>query len=91
MPHSQSAEKRMRQNVKCRTRNRAIKSALATRRRRFGEAVADGDVGKAETAFKAAQKAFDQARSKGTVHRNAAARKISRMTRKLSALKAPKA
>ena len=91
MPQSRSAEKRVRQNVRRRTRNRAIKSALTTRRRRFGEAVADGDVGKAEAALKAAQKAFDQAGAKGTVHKNAAARKISRMARKLAALKTPEA
>jgi len=91
MPHSRSATKRARQNVKRRTRNRAIKSALTTRRRHFSEAVADGDVGKAEAAFKEAQKALDKARAKGTVHKNAAARKVSRMTRKLQALKAPKA
>ncbi len=91
MPQSRSAAKRVRQNLRRRTRNRAIKSALTTRRRHFSEALADADVGKAEAALKAAQKAFDQASAKGTVHKNTAARKISRMARKLAALKTPEA
>ncbi|NIA22296.1 MAG: 30S ribosomal protein S20 [Anaerolineaceae bacterium] len=91
MPHTKSAKKRVRQNIKRRDRNRAIKSALTTRRRHFTAALSDGDIEKSEAALSAAQKAFALAGAKGTLHKNTASRKISRMARKLAALKAAKA
>ena len=76
MPHTNSAKKRVRQNIKCRDRNRAVKSALTTRRHHFAEALSDGDVEKAEAALSVAQKAFAQAGAKGPLHKNTASRKI---------------
>ncbi|MBN2582099.1 MAG: 30S ribosomal protein S20 [Planctomycetes bacterium] len=91
MPHTRSAKKRVRQNAKRQMRNRAVKSALSTRRRHFSEALTAGDAEKAEQTLRTAQKAFAQAGAKGTIHKNTAARKISRMAKKLQALKTSKA
>lgn len=91
MPHSPSAKKRLRQNLKARTRNRETRSRLSTLRRRFSEALAEGDLTQAEAALHTAQKAFDQAGAKHVIHKNTAGRKIARMCRKLKAAKAAKA
>ena len=91
MPQTASAKKRMRQNVKRHARNKAVKSALATRRRKFKELVAAGQVEEAAKAFLTAQKAFGRAGTKGPLHKNTAARKVSRMARQLAALKAGQA
>jgi small subunit ribosomal protein S20 len=88
MPHTQSAKKRLRQNQKRQVLNRAVKSRLSTLRRRFNEALLVGDTAKAQEALTTAQKAFDQAGAKGTIHKNNAARKVSRMSRRLQAAKA---
>jgi len=91
MPHTASAKKRMRQNEKHRLRNKAAKSKLATKRRGFAALVAAGDAEGAAKALREAQKTFDQAGAKRTVHRKNASRKVSRMARQLAALKAAKA
>ncbi len=88
MPHTSSAKKRLRQNEKRHLQNKSVKSMLSTRRRRFVETVSSGDVASAEESLRLAQKAMDQAGSKGTIHKNTAARRISRLTKQLNALKA---
>jgi small subunit ribosomal protein S20 len=87
MPHTASAKKRMRQNLKRHAQNKAVKSLLATKRRQFKETIVAGDADKAASAFVAAQKAFAQAGVKGPLHKNTAARKVSRMAKQLAALK----
>jgi len=88
MPHTAGAKKRLRQNVKRRTRNRSARSRLATLVRRFTESLAAGDLATAEQALRTAQKAADQTGAKRIIHKNTAARTISRMARKLQAAKA---
>ncbi len=91
MPHTASAKKRLRQNVKRHLRNKAAKSKLATKRRGFAALVAAGDIEGAAKALREAQKTFDQAGSKRTVHKKNASRKVSRMAKQLAAMKAAKA
>jgi len=80
MPHSASAKKRHRQNLRNRERNRAAKSAVKTSIRRVLEAVASGDSKLAGERLRAAAKTADQAAAKGTIHRNRAARIKSRLS-----------
>jgi len=87
MPQSASAKKRLRQNVKRQARNRAVKSRLATLRRRFNEALASGDLAKAGESLRATQKALDQAGAKRVIHKRSAARRVSRMYKMLAAAK----
>jgi small subunit ribosomal protein S20 len=53
------------------------------------EAVANKDVEAAKAALTIAIPKWDKAASKGVIHRNNAARKISRLTRKVNAIMAP--
>ncbi len=87
MPHTKSAKKRLRQNLKRRARNRAVKSALKTQIRKVREAIQAGDLGKAEAEFRLAAKKADQAAAKRIIHPNKAARIKSRLAAKIRALK----
>lgn len=88
MAHSLSAKKRIRQNVKCRALNRARKVQIKQVTRDFDEAVTSGDAAKGAEAMKAAAKKIDQVAAKGAIHKNTAARKKSRLQKKLNALSA---
>jgi small subunit ribosomal protein S20 len=83
MPHSLSAAKRARQNVRRRTQNRALIRRIRTAQRRFREALEAGDLDTAEERFRAAQRLFHRAAANGPIHRNNASRHISRMQRHL--------
>ena len=85
MPNTQSAKKRLRQNIIRRTRNRAVKSAMKTQLRRFTEAITAGDFEKAATEFRLTAKKFDKAAAAGVVHKNMAARAKSRLSARLKA------
>jgi small subunit ribosomal protein S20 len=84
--HSLSAKKRIRQNSKCRAQNRGRKGDLRAVVRAFNSAVQSGDSNKSAEALKAAVKKLDQVAAKGTIHKNTASRKKSRLQRKLNAL-----
>lgn len=83
-----SVKKRARQNEKRRQRNMMLRSALRTSIRKVVTAVNTGDASAAQTALPQAVKALGKASSKGIIHRNQAARKISRLTRRVNALNA---
>jgi small subunit ribosomal protein S20 len=76
--------KRNRQNEAARLRNKSVRSALKTYRRRVVEALASGDADAAEAAYKRAARAYDKAASKGVIHRNNAANHKSRLARSLN-------
>ncbi|MBN2445781.1 MAG: 30S ribosomal protein S20 [Phycisphaerae bacterium] len=88
MAHSLSSHKRIRQNLKRRIRNRARKSVLKGRLRLCVEALAKRDTPTAEEAFRDVCRALDREAGRGLIHRNAAARRKSRLARKLNAQKA---
>lgn len=87
MPHTKSAKKRLRQNLKRRARNRAVKSALKTQIRKVREAIQAGDLARAEAEFRLAAKKADQAAAKRIIHPNKAARIKSRLAAKIRTLK----
>jgi small subunit ribosomal protein S20 len=86
--HSLQAKKRARQNVKSRTTNRARKSQVKTQIKHFEEALTAGDVAKASEQFILVTKKLDKTASTSTMHKKTAARKKSRLAKKLNALKA---
>ncbi len=88
MAHSLSAKKRVRQNDKRRTINRARKSQVKTQIKRFETALGAGDLEAAATELKATVKKLDKVAATSTMHKKTAARKKSRLTKKLNALKA---
>jgi small subunit ribosomal protein S20 len=75
--------KRNRQNEKRHQRNKAVRSELRTRVKRARQAI-DAGADDAAALTRAAAKRIDSAASKGVIHRNAAARRKSRLMRRLS-------
>ncbi len=88
MAHSLSAKKRVRQNAKKRVINRARKSQVKTQVKRLETALSAGNVEAADTEFRATVKKLDKVAATSTMHKKTAARKKSRLARKLNALKA---
>jgi small subunit ribosomal protein S20 len=88
--HSLSAKKRVRQNVKRRARNRSRKEVLKDQLKGFNAAMTGGDFTKAETELRLVAQRLDKVASKGTIHKNTAARKRSRLTKRLNTVRAAK-
>lgn len=86
-----SAIKRARQNIQRNRRNTALRSALRSAVKKVVGAIEDADVTAAQTDLSQAIRTLGKATTKGIVHKNYAARKISRLTRKVNALVATKA
>jgi len=87
MPTTKSAKKRLRQSLERRAQNRATKSAVKTQIRKVRQAVAAGDIAKAETELRLASKKLDRAGIKRVIHPNAAARTKSRLAHLIVAAK----
>ncbi len=75
----------MRQSLRRRMRNRAATSAAKTYIHRAERQIADGDAETAAATVKLAIRALDKAAEKGIIHKNNAARRKSRLMRKLNA------
>jgi len=88
--HSLSAKKRVRQNAKRRVINRARKSQVKTQTKRFEDALSAADPQAAEQQYRLLVKKLDKTAATSTMHKKTAARKKSRVARKLNALKAKK-
>ncbi len=87
MAHSLSAKKRIRQNEKHRARNRARKDIIKDETKAFNAALTLGDADVATKALGELVSTLDRVKHKSTVHPNTAARKRSRLTKKLNVLK----
>ncbi len=83
MPNIKSAAKRVRVSEAKRERNRVAKSAYKTAVKRFNRALETGAENK-EEVLRSTMKAIDKAAAKGIIHKNAAARRKSRLTKKLA-------
>lgn len=79
MANNKSAEKRVRVNERRRLRNQAYRSATRTMLKKAQVAIEQGVGQETTTALLAAVSQIDRAASKGIIHRNAAARKKSRL------------
>jgi small subunit ribosomal protein S20 len=81
MANIKSQIKRNRQNVKRADRNKAVRSELKTRTKNAAAAI-DAGAEDAAALTKAAVKRIDSAASKGVIHKNAAARRKSRLMKR---------
>jgi small subunit ribosomal protein S20 len=86
--HTLSANKRVRQSAKRRQRNRDRKRQIRLELKKMHSAIASGDKTAAGAEFKNTQKILDRIATRGTIHPNTAARRKSRLARKLNALAA---
>ncbi len=87
MPNIKSAKKRLRQNIATRDRNRASRSFVRNRCKSVIKAVKEGNIDEANNLFRVAVKVLDQAGAKKIIHKNAAARKKSRLSAMIRKLK----
>ena len=90
MAHSLSAKKRIRQTEKRNARNRTRKEQVKVQVKSFNAAITGGDVAKAEVELQKAVSKIDKIAAKHTIHKKTAARRRSRMTKKLNVAKAAK-
>ena len=85
MPNIKSAMKRVKVIEKKTMRNNMIKSGFRTAVIMFEQALEWGNVEEAKALFSEATKKIDQACTKGVLVKNTAARKKSRLAKKLNA------
>jgi small subunit ribosomal protein S20 len=76
--------KRDKQSIKRHEQNRAVNTRLKNLSKSFYRAVEAGDEETARQLRDESQKAFDKAATKGVVHPNKAARKVSRLDKALA-------
>ena len=86
MPHKRSAFKELRKAKKRHLRNISIKSELKTSIKKFETLLSDKKIEEARSYLKTLMSTIDKSVSKGMLHKNSAARKNSRLTKRLSAL-----
>jgi small subunit ribosomal protein S20 len=83
MPHSASAKKRHKQNLRNRERNRAAKSELKSHVRKVLSAIDAGDATQAREALRVLASSADKAAASKKIHRNKAARIKSRLSKRM--------
>ena len=87
MANIKSQIKRNKQNEKARVRNKTVRSELRTRTKNAVAAAETGAENAAE-AERLAMKRIDKAATKGVIHKNAAARRKSRLAKRVAAASA---
>ena len=88
MPHSVSAKKALRTNVRNRQRNKSAKSRISAETRKFERALERGDVEGARKQLSLVTKLLQRGAAKGVIQSSAAARKQSRLCKSLEKAKA---
>lgn len=86
MANSPQAKKRARQNEARFAVNKMRRSRIRTYLRKVEEAIASGDKAAATTALRDFQPELMRGVTKGVVHKNTAARKISRLSSRVKAI-----
>jgi small subunit ribosomal protein S20 len=86
MANTSSAQKATRVIARRTAINKARRSRLRNTVRTVEEAIASGDRDKAVEALKMAEPIIQRSAQKGIVHRNAADRKVSRLTKRVAQL-----
>ena len=86
MANNASARKRIRQTEKRTVRNKARKSRVRSFLRKVEEAVKSGDKAAAQEAFRAAQPEMQRAATKGVLHANTVARRVSRLSARVKSV-----
>lgn len=79
------SEKSMRSSMRKQQRNRSVRSATRTYVAKAVKAIEESDQDEREAAVKRALKALDQTAKRGIIHPNNAARRKSRLMKRLNA------
>ena len=88
MANTHAAEKAIRQSARRQVRNRVVRATSRTQVKKATTAIAEGDKAAAEKATLEALSALDRAAQKGVIKKNNAARRKSRLMKKLNQLRA---
>ena len=88
MANTAQSKKRARQLERRTDVNKARRSRIRTFLRKVEEAIASGDAEAARTALQNAQPELMRGVTRGVVHKNTAARKMSRLSARVKALSA---
>lgn len=91
MASSLSSKKRIRQNLKRKSRNRWRLRTMRGAIKDFLDKVVHGSVDDAAASFRTASKIIDRSAQKGVIHKNQASRRKSRLSARLKAKKQPTA
>lgn len=86
MANIKSAKKRILTSAKRAERNKSVRSGVKTAVKKLNVAIESGDKAAAETALSNLKSTMGKATSKGVYKKNTNARKISRMSSKVSAM-----
>lgn len=86
MANTKSAEKRHRQNLEQRARNRGHRSRLRTAIKNLRTAMQSGDAAKAREILPQTLSVIDKIAQKGVIHPNAASRYKSRLAKRIASL-----
>ncbi|MCP5057418.1 MAG: 30S ribosomal protein S20 [bacterium] len=86
MANHKSAEKRVRQSLKRRDRNRGVRSEVRTSVKALRSAISDGNATDAKTRLRDAEKTLRKAASKGVIKRETASRNVSRLAKAVGKL-----
>lgn len=86
MAHSLSANKRIRQSAKRRLRNRDRKRDVRVKVKALDAAISKKDLQTAQKSLPDVVRTLDRVSGKGTIHKKTAARKKSRLMKKINAL-----
>jgi small subunit ribosomal protein S20 len=89
--HHASAQKHMRQSLKRRGRNRSNLSRFKTQVKKLNAALEQKDASQAQQLLNTTVASIDRASKQGVIHDNAAARRKSRLMRKVNALRTAQA
>jgi small subunit ribosomal protein S20 len=87
MANTKSAKKAARQTVRRTAVNKTRRSRLRTETRKVEEAIASGNQEAARAALREAEPVIVRSGQKGVVHRKAASRKVSRLAKRIGAMK----
>ena len=86
MAHHQSAKKRIRGNARRAEINTSRISRIRTYLKRVETAIGSGDKASAQAEFKLAQPELHRGATRGVLHTNTVARKLSRLSARIKAM-----
>ena len=84
MPLTKSAKKRVRQDKKRREYNRSWKTRMKNKIKKIDSLIQQGKIIEAKESFPSLMSFIDKVASKGVIHKNKAARKKSKIAKKLN-------
>ena len=84
MPNTKSAKKALKQSEKKRILNKSRKNKVKTSINSYLNSLENNSLSEASLLFRFAQEQIQRAVTKGVIHKNTAARKISRLAKKIN-------